>query len=60
MRKKRQIKGKKYITQWILQNILENQTIQRIVKFAMVDIYDMVFAKGTSKRRWDVQYFEVC
>ena len=32
--------------QWILQNILENQTFQWIAKFIMVDSYDMDFMKG--------------
>ena len=32
--------------QWILQNILENQTFQWIAKFIMVDSYEMDFMKG--------------
>ena len=32
--------------QWILQNILENQTFQRIAKFIMTDFYEMEFMKG--------------
>ena len=29
-----------------MQNILENQTFQRIAKFIMVDFYEMDFMKG--------------
>ena len=32
--------------QWIWQNILENQTLQRIARFNMVDSYKMDFVKG--------------
>ena len=32
--------------QWILQNILENRTFQRIPKFIMADFYEMDFTKG--------------
>ena len=32
--------------QWILQNILENQTFQRTAKFIMTDFYEMDFMKG--------------
>ena len=59
--KKRHIKGEKQITPMILQNILENQTFQRIAKFIMVGFHEMDFMKGIgSKSRWDVQYLEVC
>ena len=34
------------LLQWILQNILENQTFQRIAKFIMTDFYEMDFMKG--------------
>ena len=34
------------LLQWILQNILENQTFQRKAKFIMVDFYEMDFMKG--------------
>ena len=35
------------LPQWILQNILENQTFQRIAKFIMkVYFYEMEFMKG--------------
>ena len=34
------------LLQWILQNILENQTFQRIAKFIMADFYEMDFMKG--------------
>ena len=36
---------KNILLQWILQNILENQTFQRIAKFIMVDSYEMNFMK---------------
>ena len=39
-------KLKNTLLQWILQNILENQTFQRIAKFIMVDSYEMDFKKG--------------
>ena len=32
--------------QWILENVLENQTFQRIAKFIMADFYEMDFMKG--------------
>ena len=32
--------------QWILQNILEDQTFQRIAKFMMTDSYEMDFMIG--------------
>ena len=35
--------------QWILQDILENQTFQRLGKFIMVDLYEMDFMKGIVK-----------
>ena len=35
------------LLQWILQNILENQTFHRIAKFIMADLYKMDFMKGT-------------
>ena len=40
------IKVKKYMLQWILQNILEKQTFQTIARFNMVDSYKMDFNKG--------------
>ena len=55
--KKDTSKAKKTLLQCILQNILKNQTFQRIVKFIMVDFYEMNFMKAIgSKSRWDVQY----
>ena len=36
---------KNILFQWILQNILENQTFQRIAKFITVDSYEMDFMK---------------
>ena len=59
--KKDTSKVKNTLLQWILQNILENQTFQRIAKFIMADFYEMDFMNGIgSKSRWDVQYLEVC
>ena len=34
------------LLQWILENVLENQTFQRIAKFIMADFYEMDFMKG--------------
>ena len=34
------------LLQWILQNILENQTFQRLAKFIMTDFYEMDYMKG--------------
>ena len=34
------------LLQWTLQNILENQTCQRMAKFVMADFYGMDFMKG--------------
>ena len=34
------------LLQWILKNILENQTFQRIAKFIMADFYEINFMKG--------------
>ena len=31
---------------WIFQNILENQTFQRVANFITVDFYEMDFMKG--------------
>ena len=39
-------KLKNTLLQWILQNILENQTFQRIAKFTMADFYETVFMKS--------------
>ena len=39
-------KVKSTLLQWILKNILENQTFQRIAKFIMADFYEMDFMKG--------------
>ena len=39
-------KVKNTLLQQILQNILENQMFQRIVKFIMADFYEMEFMKG--------------
>ena len=39
-------KVKKAKLKWILQNISENQTFQRIAKFIMADFYKMDFMKG--------------
>ena len=43
--KKDTSKVKNILLQWILKNILENQTFQRIAKFIMVDSYEMDFIK---------------
>ena len=43
--KKDSSKVKKILLQWILQNILENQTFQRIAKCIMFDSYKMEFMK---------------
>ena len=43
--KKDTSKVKNILLQRILQNILENQTFQRIAKFIMVDSYEMDFLK---------------
>ena len=43
--KKDTSKVKNILLQRILQNILENQTFQRIAKFIMVDSYEMDFMK---------------
>ena len=40
-------KLKNTLLQWILQNIVENQTFQRIAKFIMADFYEINFMKGT-------------
>ena len=37
---------KNILPQWILQNILENQTFQRRAKFIMADSYEMDFMKS--------------
>ena len=37
---------KNTLLQWILQNVLEIQTFQRIAKFIMVNSYKMDFTKG--------------
>ena len=34
------------LLQWILQNIIENHTFQRIPKFIMTDFYEIDFMKG--------------
>ena len=39
-------KVKNTLLQWILQNVLEIQTFQRIAKFIMVNSYKMDFTKG--------------
>ena len=39
-------KVKNTMLQWILQNILEDQTFQRIAKFMMTDSYEMDFMVG--------------
>ena len=43
--KKDTSKVKNILLQRILQNILENQTFQRIAKFILVDFYEMDFMK---------------
>ena len=43
--KKDTSKVKNILLPWILKNILENQTFQRIAKFIMVDSYEMDFMK---------------
>ena len=35
------------LLQWILQNILENQTFQKIAKFIIASFYEMDFMKDT-------------
>ena len=42
-----------WLLQCILQNILENQTFQRIQKFIMVGYYDMGFMKGIVMSRYN-------
>ena len=37
---------KNKFVQWILQNILENQTFQRTTKLIMADFYESEFMKG--------------
>ena len=37
---------KNTLLQWILQNILENQTFQRIAKIIIADFYAVNFMKG--------------
>ena len=37
---------KNTLFRWILVNILENQTLQRIAKFIMADFYEIDFMKG--------------
>ena len=44
--KKDSSKVKDTLLLWILQNILENQTFQRIAKFVMVHSYKMDFMEG--------------
>ena len=39
-------KVKNTMLQWILQNVLEDQTFQRIAKFMMTDSYEMDFMIG--------------
>ena len=51
------------LLQWLSQNILENQTSQRIAKFIMAIFYEMDFMKGIAisvKKKKNVQYLEVC
>ena len=38
--------AKNTLLQWILENILENQTFQRIINFIMADLYEIDFMKG--------------
>ena len=59
------------LLQWILQNILENQTFQRMAKFIMADFYEMDFMKGIfflqynwlqldkTKNKWKIYYKEI-
>ena len=44
------------LLQWILQNILENQTFQRIENFIMADFYEMDFMKGATLVKVDEMY----
>ena len=44
-------KVKNILRPWILQNVLKNQTFQRMAKFIMVDSYEMDFMKGNVKER---------
>ena len=44
--KKDTSKVKNTLFQWILRNILENQTFQIIAKFIMVNFCEMGFKKG--------------
>ena len=39
-------KVKNTLLLWIFQNILENQTFQRVANFITVDFYEMDFMKG--------------
>ena len=59
--KKDTSKVKNILFHWILLNILETQTFQRIAKFIMVDSHEMDFIRYCyfSKHIWDVQYLEV-
>ena len=59
------------LLQWTLQNILENQTFQRMAKFIMADFYEMDFMKGIfflqynwlqfdkTKNKWKINYKEI-
>ena len=40
------IESEKQLRQWILQNILENKTFQRIAKFIVADSYKIDLEKG--------------
>ena len=64
MIKKDKSKFKNILLQWILLNILGNQTFQKKAMLIMVDSYELDFMKGNviliSKNWWDVQFFEVC
>ena len=39
-------KVKNTLFRWILQNMSEKQTLQRIAKFTMADFYEMSYMKG--------------
>ena len=60
-KKKDASKVKNTLLQRNLQNILENQTFQRIAKFILVDSYEMDFVKGiVILAKVGEMYLEVC
>ena len=45
--KKDTSKMKNTLPRWILQNVLQNQTFQRIAKFIIANFYEIDFMKGS-------------